>query len=114
MSTTLDIFLTSTPNGRERSNSYIKCFTAKEILRGILWRICRLGPRAGLYTNKSHPPAGNGSAHSQTQKYLCHPGSHRFDMMSFNSTQTYSKDKAIKYGLGHKIEKDKWKGMEVK
>ena len=55
MSATLDIFLTSAPNGREWSNSYIKCFIAKETLRGILRRICRLGPRAGLYTNKSLP-----------------------------------------------------------
>jgi len=48
MSTTLDIFLTSASNGREWSNSYTKCFIAKELLRGILRRSCRFGPRAGL------------------------------------------------------------------
>jgi hypothetical protein len=58
--------------------------------------------------------AGNGSADRQTQKYLCNPGPHQFDIVSFNSTQAYSKDKAIKYGFEHKIEKDKWRGMEVK
>lgn len=114
MSTTLHIFLISAPNGHEWSNSYIKCFIAMEILRGILRRSCRSGPKACLYAIKSQPLPEMVQPTARLKNTCAIRGSHRFDMASFNSKRTYCKDKAIKYGFEHKIEKDKWKGMEVK